>query len=165
MNPYEILNLEKDADEEKIKERYKNLLDEYNENKENFTLEYLQNLNFAYDSLITKNIYTEIRKLIENKNFPLAESKLNLIDDKTSAEWNYLQGFVSVNKGWFETAVNYLNKAIALDPENSEYLESLNTLKSRIMQYALNYRKINNSSKQNNQSPCSGGNNKNQGMC
>ncbi|WP_244832898.1 J domain-containing protein [Clostridium sp. BJN0001] len=163
MNPYEILNLENDADEEQIKERYKNLLDEYNDNKENFTLEYLENLNFAYDALITKNIYTEIRKLIENKNFPMAESKLNLVDDKDNAEWNYLKGFVSVNRGWFETAVNYLNKAIELDPENAEYIESLNTLKSRIMQYALNYTKFN-TKQQSNMNPCSGGNN-NQGMC
>ena len=101
MNPYEILGIEENASEDEIKEKYQSLAEEYTLNQDETTQEKLEELNRAYDLLMnSKNIYAEIRKLIEIKNFPLAESKLNMINERDNAEWNYLEGFICVQKGW-----------------------------------------------------------------
>ena len=70
MNPYEILGIDKTASEDEIKEKYKYLVEEYTLNQDETTQEKLDKLNKAYDLLMnSRNIYAEIRKLIENKNF------------------------------------------------------------------------------------------------
>ena len=165
MNPYEILGIDKTASEDEIKEKYKYLVEEYTLNQDETTQEKLDKLNKAYDLLMnSRNISAEIRKLIENKNFPLAESKLNVINDRNSAEWNYLEGFVCVQKGWFETGLNYIRKALELDPGNTEYLSSMNTLQSRIIEYATKYANQGvRPAARNNMNACGGGNNG--GMC
>lgn len=164
MNPYEILGIDKTASEDEIKEKYKYLVEEYTLNQDETTQEKLDELNKAYDILInSRNIYAEIRKLIENKNFPIAESKLNVINDRNNAEWNYLQGFVCVQKGWFETGLNYIRKALELDPGNTEYLSSMNTLQSRIIEYATKYANQGvRPAARNNMNACGGNNG---GMC
>lgn len=164
MDPYEVLGLETTASEEEIREQYSNLIDEYTRTQDENTQEKINNLNLAYDALINGNIYKEIRAMIENKNFIGAESKLNVINDKSSAEWNYLQGFISVQKGWFESGLIYLRKAVELDPSNIEYLNSLNTLQSRVIEYATKYNTTQNvQPASNNVSPCGGGNGGNGG--
>lgn len=165
MNPYEILGIDQNTSEEEIKEKYRKLVEEYTLNQDETTQEKIDNLNRAYDLLInSKNIYVEIRQLIEHKNFPLAESKLNVINDRNNAEWNYLEGFVCVQKGWFETGLNYIKKALELDPGNTEYLSSMNTLQSRIIEYATKYANQGvRPAARNNMNACGGGNNG--GMC
>ncbi len=165
LNPYYVLGLDDTASEDEIKERYKALVEEYTLNQDDTTQQKLEELNRAYDLLINaKNIYTEIRKLIENKNFPLAESKLNMVNDRNSAEWNYLEGFVCVQKGWFETGLNYIRKALELDPGNTEYMSSMNTLQARILEYATKYANQGvRPAARNNMNACGGGNNG--GMC
>ena len=166
LNPYYILGLDDTASEEEIKEKYKSLVEEYTLNQDDTTQQKLEELNRAYDLLInTKNVYTEIRKLIENKNFPLAESKLNMVNDRNNAEWNYLEGFVCVQKGWFETGLNYIRKALELDPGNTEYMSSMNTLQARILEYATKYANQGvRPAARNNMNACGGGGN-NGGMC
>lgn len=139
MDPYKVLGVGRNATEDEIKQRYGELIEEYTMNQDANSGAKIDLLNQAYDILISRNIYFEIRQYIENKNFPLAESKLNMINDRTSAEWNYLEGFVCVQKGWFELALNYIKKAVELDPDNPEYRSSLNTLQSRIFEYATRY--------------------------
>lgn len=165
LNPYYVLGLDDTASEDEIKERYKALVEEYTLNQDDTTQQKLEELNRAYDLLINaKNIYTEIRKLIENKNYPLAESKLNMVNDRNSAEWNYLEGFVCVQKGWFETGLNYIRKALELDPGNTEYMSSMNTLQARILEYATKYANQGvRPAARNNMNACGGGNNG--GMC
>ncbi|WP_294377901.1 J domain-containing protein [uncultured Clostridium sp.] len=165
MNPYEILEIDNTASPEEIRKKYQYLVEEYTLNQDETTQEKLEQLNKAYDMLInSNNMYAEIRKLIENKNFLLAESRLNMINDRTSAEWNYLEGFVCVQKGWFETGLNYIRKALELDPGNTEYMSSMNTLQSRILEYATKYANQGvRPTARNNMNACGGGNNG--GMC
>lgn len=167
MNPYEILGINENDSEEEIKERYKYLVEEYTLNQDEETQGKLEELNRAYDLLInSKNVYSEIRKLIEIKNFSLAESKLNIINERDNAEWNYLEGFICVQKGWFETALNYIKKALEIDPDNTEYLSSMNTLQSRIIEYATKYANQGvRPSASNNMNACGGGGGSNGGMC
>ena len=164
MDPYEILGIDKTASDDEINEKYREIIEDYTLNQDETTGEKIDMLNKAYNLLMNKNIYLEIRKLIENKNFPLAESKLNMINDRNNAEWNYLEGFICVQKGWFETGLNYIKKALEIDPENTEYLSSMNTLQSRIIEYASKYTNQGvRPAAKNNMNACGGGNNG--GMC
>ena len=165
MNPYEILGIDSSASDEQIQNKYTDLITQYTENQDETTEEKINILNMAYDALINKDIYTEIRAFIDHKNFSQAESKLNLINDKNSAEWNYLQGFISVQKGWFESGISYVRKAVELEPDNLEYMNSLNTLQAKVFDYASRYAKAGvKQSTPNSMNGCSGGNNGG-GMC
>ena len=172
MNPYEVLGLDNNASQDEIKEKYRVLLEEYTMNQDETTEDKIQLLNDAYDKLVNRNLYKEIRALIERKNFAAAEARLNVANDRSNAEWNYLQGFVCVQKGWFETGLNYLRKSVELDPENTEYLSSLNTLQARVIEYATKYANMRSVPKQgppagnNNMNACGGGGGGgNGGMC
>ena len=167
MNPYEVLDIEKTASEEEIKNKFKDMLEEYIKIKMKIQNKKFKLLSAAYEMIINGELYKEIRGLIENKNFMEAETKLNLINNVNSAEWNYLQGFISVQKGWFESGFNYLKKSVELDPNNVEYLNSLNKLQTRVIDYVTKYEKQNVKPNSNNINACSGDNNnsKNGGMC
>ncbi len=171
MNPYEVLGIDNNASQDEIKEKYRVLLEEYTMNQDETTEEKIQKLNDAYDMLVNGNLYREIRGLIERKNFAAAEARLNIANDRDNGEWNYLQGFVCVQKGWFETGLNYLRKAVELDPENTEYLSSLNTLHARVIEYATKYANMKSVPRQvpgnnnNNMNACGGNGGGNGGMC
>lgn len=167
MDPYEVLCIDKTASEEEIKDKFRDMLEKCKESQDETTEYKIQILNAAYDFLINNNLYKEIRELIENKNFAEAEGKLNIINNINAAEWNYLQGFISVQKGWFDNGLNYLKKSVELEPNNVEYLNSLNKLQSRVIDYAAKYAKQNVKPNSNNINPCGGDNSgsKNGGMC
>lgn len=166
MDPYEALGIEKTASEEEIKNKFKDILEEYTKNQDETTNQKVQTLRIAYDLIINGNLYSEIRELIDNNNFLDAETKLNIINNVNSAEWNYLKGFVLVQKGWFESGLSYLKKAAELEPDNIEYLSGLNKLQSRIIDYAKKYSKQNTTPNSNNMNACGSNNNSNNGgMC
>lgn len=167
MDPYEVLCIEKNASEEEIKNKFKDMLEEYTKTQDETTKEKIQTLNAAYDLLINGKSYEEIRKSIEKNNFTEAEVKLNVINNTNSAEWNYLKGFIFVQKQWFESGLNYLKKAVELEPDNVEYLNSLNKLQTRVIDSITKYAKQNVRPNSNNMNACSGGNNSgnNGGMC
>lgn len=163
MDPYKVLGLQQNASEEEVKRAYKNIVSQYSLNKyqntpnEPLAKEILSDANASYELLVNGNIYKEIRALIDNKNFIVAETKLNLIDDKNSPEWNYLSGFVFLSKGWFDSAIMHLTTAIELNPDNPEYLESLNTLRSRASEFTNYYKQKNVQPNTNNMNACGGG--------
>lgn len=166
MNPYEVLDIKETASEEEIKNKFKDMLEEYTQNQDETTRQKVMTLSAAYEMIINGNLYKEIRDLIDNKNFLEAEAKLNLINNANSAEYNYLQGFISVQKGWFESGLNYLKKSVELDPSNVEYLNSLNKLQTRVIDYVTKYEKQNVKPNSNNINACGGDNSsKNGGMC
>lgn len=167
MNPYEVLGIDKTASEEEIKNKFRDMLQEYTENQDETTKQKVLTLSSAYELIVNGNLYKEIRDLIDNKNFSEAEAKLNLINNANSAEWNYLQGFISIQKGWFESGLNYFKKSVELDPSNVEYLDSLNKLQSRVIDYVTKYASKNVKPNSNNVNACGGGNNSNNngGMC
>jgi molecular chaperone DnaJ len=165
LNPYEVLDIDENASEEEIKNKFKDMLEEYTQNKDEYTSQKIRYISAAYEKIIDRNLYREIRDLIDNKNFLEAEAKLNLINNANSAEWNYLQGFISVQKGWFESGLNYLKKSVELEPDNSEYLNSLNKLQSRVIDYMKKYSSKNVKPNSNNMNSCGGNNSSNGGMC
>lgn len=165
MDPYEVLDIDKTASEEEIKNKFKDMIEEYAQNQDEYAKQKVLVISAAYERIINGNSYKEIRDLIDSKNFLQAEAKLNLLNNPNSAEWNYLQGFVSVQKGWFETGLNYLKKSVELEPDNNEYLNNLNKLQTRVIDYMKKYTNKNVKLNSNNMNACAGDSNNNSGMC
>ena len=82
---------------------------------------------------------SEIRRLIQSRNFAEAERRLNSIQNR-NAEWNFLYGVILTNKGWFDAGLNHIQTAVNMDPNNFEYRQALNQLQSRGRGYGQTYR-------------------------
>lgn len=164
MNPYKVLGIRPNASLDEIKDAYESLANTYSINDFNSSLEEplaedkLSEINEAYTILNNNFKYKNIRNLIENKQFLSAETELNLISDKNSPEWNYLQGFVLLKKGWFQAGVNHLKTAAELNPNNEEYQEALMILVKKVRKMKANYAKaMQYNSANNNNNMCGGG--------
>ena len=83
--------------------------------------------------------YAEIRRMIQSGNNAAAESRLNGISNR-NAEWYFLYGMVMLNKGWFDAAMNNLETACRMDPNNFEYRQTLHNLRMRTRSYTNTYR-------------------------
>ena len=81
---------------------------------------------------------SEIRRLIQSRNFAEAERRLNSIQNR-NAEWNFLYGVILTNKGWFDAGLNHIQTAVNMDPNNFEYRQTLNSLHQRTSAYSGNY--------------------------
>lgn len=139
--------------------------DQYGDNPlKNLAEEKMREINTAYDMLTKNNgnsynnsysssstsnnsysnnsndsyALSEIRRLIQNRNFAEAESRLNSIQNR-NAEWNFLYGFVLTNKGWFDAGLKHIQIAVNMDPNNFEYRQTLNSLHQRTSSYSGNY--------------------------
>lgn len=94
--------------------------------------------NNGYNSSNSNNIYQEIRRDLQSGNLGAAEEKLNRITTM-DAEWNYLMGILSMQKGWQDNAYNYLVKACNMSPNNFEYRQALNSINRRNNTYRETY--------------------------
>ena len=74
--------------------------------------------------------YAEIRRMIQSGNNIAAETRLNSISNR-NAEWHFLYGMVMLNKGWFDAAINNLETACRMDPNNLEYRNALNRISAQ----------------------------------
>lgn len=83
-----------------------------------------------YSSNNNFNDFQEIRRMIQFRNFANAEQKLNGINNR-NAEWHYLYGVVMYNKNWYDSALDHINTAVSMDPNNFEYRQTLNSLRQR----------------------------------
>ena len=165
MNPYEVLGVKPNASQDEIKSAYRKLIKQYHPDKfidnplKNLAEEKMIEINEAYEAL-TKNSgnnnyntnsssnssnssnssyeFQEIRRSIQSGNYAFAEIKLNSINNRT-AEWHYLYGAVLLNKGWFDSALEHMNTAVSMDPNNLEYRQGLNSLRQRGNGYSNPY--------------------------
>ncbi|MGL5085430.1 MAG: J domain-containing protein [Clostridium sp.] len=165
MNPYEILGVKSDATQAEIKSAYRALIkqyhpDQYSDNPLRELAEVkMREINGAYDALTkgnsnsnssysgTSNSYSnssdnnslnEIKRLIQGRQFKIAENKLNAISTR-NAEWNFLYGIVLNEKGWYDGALKHIQTAVNMDPNNFEYKQALNTLNQKSKSYGGNY--------------------------
>ena len=172
MNPYKVLGIRPNASLDEIKTAYESLANTYDisnyqgSSEEPLAEDKISELNTAYNSLINEYKYKDIRDLIENQQFLSAETQLNLISDKSSAEWNYLKGFVLLKKGWFKAGVNHVKIAAELNPENEEYQEALMVLAKKVKQMKTNYaRTMQNNTAANNNNMCGSTGSNQANMC
>ncbi len=99
----------------------------------------------TYSSSGTTSFY-RVRQLINEGKFSDAE----LIIDSTpagdrGAEWNFLKGYLLAQRGFYYDAVRYIEIACYLDPQNPEYREAKNRMRSRSSNFGGAYRQTNSS--------------------
>jgi len=156
-NPYEVLEIKENSTTEEVKKAYRELAkkyhpDQYGDNPlKDLAGEKMRELNEAYDYLTknsngsgsgqfssSKNPYAAIRSNIQNGNIKAAEDSLNNMPAK-DAEWNFLMGVISMQKGYHDNAYTYLNNARTQDPFNKEYRDAFNNLNNTNNSYRQTY--------------------------
>lgn len=65
-------------------------------------------------------VYNQVRNAINVGNVGMAEELLSRISQR-DAEWHFLRSNVCYRKGWFDEAVQEINQACAMSPNNMEY--------------------------------------------
>jgi len=71
--------------------------------------------------------FAEVRKMIDMGNIMGAEAALNRSRTR-NAEWFFLNGMISLRKGWYDDAVNNVQTAMSMDPSNFEYRNAMNSI-------------------------------------
>lgn len=152
-NPYEILGIKEGASEKEIKEAYREQVKKYHPDKHQdnplyeLAEEKLREINEAYEYLMKNHgkkssrgyynsgsgaqsqnpEFIEIRRMIDSGNILGAEAALNRISTK-NAEWYFLNGMLSLRKGWYDDAISCVQTAISMDPSNLEYRNAMNSI-------------------------------------
>lgn len=150
-NPYEVLGIREGASQDEIKAAYKEQVKKYHpdrhQNNPLYELaeEKLQEINEAYDYLMKNGSYSaassrntegprsqnpdfqEVRRNIDRGNLREAEATLNRTKSR-GPEWFFLNGMVSLRKGWYDDAVSNVQIALSMDPGNVEYRNALNSI-------------------------------------
>lgn len=154
-NPYEVLGIKEGASQEEIKAAYREQVKKYHPDKhtdnplQELAEEKLQEINEAYEYLSKNNgkggyesfsgssrnagpqsqnpAFVEVRRMIDRGNLPGAEAALSRIKTK-NAEWFFLNGMLSLRKGWYDDAVNQVQTAMSMDPSNMEYRNAMNSI-------------------------------------
>ncbi|MGM9522075.1 MAG: DnaJ domain-containing protein [Oscillospiraceae bacterium] len=80
------------------------------------------------------DLYNRIRGLINSGDLNQAEQLLNSVASR-DAEWNFLMGSIYYKKGWLDDARSFFQRAVNMDPGNSEYRQALMMLNSSSAPY------------------------------
>ena len=139
-DPYLILKVSPDANENEILEAYNSLKKQYSEERflpgdegriaaENLT-DLEQAYNDAMAALAQKRSYNnygskfgDIENMIKAGKLEAAQHELDEMDDR-SAEWHYVQSIVFYRKNWYNECLKQLDFAIMIEPNNQKYLDA-----------------------------------------
>ncbi len=159
MNPYEVLGVSPNDDEETIKKAYRRLVKKYHPDRyqgsplADEASEKLKEINLAYDMITGKATsaqntaggyggsysqntppsFQAVRMLITMRLFDNAAAMLASLPQ--NAEWHYLMGLIYMNKGWYEKGREHIERAARIEPENPEYQNALGGFSARTRTY------------------------------
>lgn len=160
MDPYKVLGVSPDADEETIKKAYRSLVKKYHPDRyanspmADMATEKLKEINKAYDMITNKKnesrneyggYYSGYGGAQYSRNYSvsyesvrmlismhrLSEAEAMLSQLPQNAEWNYLMGLICINRGWYDRGREYIKKAVSMDPANLEYSQTLNSFNAQ----------------------------------
>ncbi len=155
-DPYKILGVSPDADDEEIKHAYRELARKYH--PDNFSAdnpladlatEKMKEINEAYNEIRnlragkggSSSSFSDIRTMINRGRYADADTELEKVPAHLrSAEWHYLKSVVYMRRGWTNDAMNELNRACEMDPNNMEYRQARDMFQSRAAGYGGDYR-------------------------
>ncbi|MBE6839482.1 MAG: J domain-containing protein [Ruminococcus sp.] len=145
-DPYKILGVKPDANDNEIREAYRKLAAKYHPDVQgqgplsDIAKTKMSELNEAFDRIMDirrgsgipteeytqqchggNQLFAEIRRQIQLGNLSVADSMLEKIETDRDAEWSFLKGSVCYARGWLNDAYHYFSNATKLNPENSEY--------------------------------------------
>lgn len=163
MNPYEVLGVSEDADEETIKKAYRELVKKYHPDKyvnnplADLAGEKIKEINKAYDMIMNKKMPKNTgaqgsngqtygqqsysgQASFENVRILISQSRireaLNMLETlPRTAEWYYLSGRVRMQVGWYDQAISFLQTAVNMEPNNVEYRSALENVLNRNRTY------------------------------
>lgn len=69
-------------------------------------------------------LYAQVRQQINAGNLSYAEQLLRTAPQQ-DAEWHFLYGYVSYQKGWLDEATQHFQTACSMDPSNVEYRQAM----------------------------------------
>lgn len=155
-DPYKILGISRDATDEEVKKAYRAMARKYhpdnyiNSPHAKLAEEKMKEINEAYEQIQKsraepssgstggyenvydpRKTYDQVRRLINAGSYREADTLLEIfaMSDR-GAEWNFLKGCVLLRKGYFYDAQKFFETACYLDPENEEYREALEGIRS-----------------------------------
>ena len=164
-DPYEILGLKRGASKDEVKSAYRKLAKKYhpdmNENNplQDLAEEKFKEIQWAYDEIMNGsgtssgyggNSYNSsnssygggqgstdlfsIRQQVNAGRYQDAIRSLNTVQNR-NAEWNFLMGVSYVNVGSVGQGLQFVQRAVSMEPQNAEYQNFLN----QIMNMQRNY--------------------------
>lgn len=154
-DPYEVLGVSKNASQDEIKAAYRKLAKQYHPDRyignplADLAAEKFKEINEAYESLTGGNAgssyqssssyqgagnFAQIRNYINMGAIDEAERLLDNMSERP-AEWFYLKGLVCLRRGWHTQGVNFIRQAVNMNPANSEYRHTLNSIENQAQQY------------------------------
>lgn len=167
-DPYYVLGVSEDSDDEEIKAAYRELAKRYH--PDNYTddnplkelaEEKMQEINAAYEEIqkerAKKNkkrnddsdnnsysygpgTYGEIRKKINSRRFADAERQLfEIPETDRTAEWHYLTSVVLMHRNRVNDAMRELEVACTMDPGNVEYQKAKEMFNQTARGYGSTY--------------------------
>ncbi len=149
-DPYEVLGLQRGATKEEVKHAYRRLAKKYHPdmNVDNpladLAEEKFKEIQQAYDEIMSgssssyqsnssyynngsNSIFTSVRQQVNVGRYQDAIRALNNISDR-NAEWNFLMGVCYVNLGSTGQGVQFVQRAVNMNPANMEYQNFLNQI-------------------------------------
>ena len=160
-NPYEVLGIREGASDAEVKKAYRELVKKYHPDKyrdnplSELAEEKLAEINQAYDAITGgspngrrqngynsdnksySGIYSQVRSYVNTRKFDEAEEILDRNNDG-SGNWYYFKGLVFLGRGWYERGVSYLQRAVAMEPNNFEFRQALNRASAKSRNYSQN---------------------------
>ena len=164
MNPYEVLGVSEDADEETVKKAYRALVKKYHPDRyvnnplADLASEKIKEINRAYDMIMNKTsdgqdgaysrqgTYSRqggaagTQATFQNVRVLISQSRIPeamamLEVLPKTAEWYYLSGRARMQIGWYDQAITFLRTAVSMDPNNIEYRNALDNVLNRNAAY------------------------------
>ena len=164
MNPYEVLGVSEDADEETVKKAYRALVKKYHPDRyvnnplADLASEKIKEINRAYDMIMNKtsdgqdSTYSRqgtysrhggaagTQATFQNVRVLISQSRIPeamamLEVLPKTAEWYYLSGRARMQIGWYDQAITFLRTAVNMDPNNIEYRNALDNVLNRNAAY------------------------------